>query len=86
MRISKHLVLFLIGFLVFSYQSLPQKKFPLPMKTYYCATVEDIMIRPYPFTKTGEIEVGVRLKFTKYTYLPGVPGQKLCNCAFEGPP
>lgn len=54
-------------------------------KTYWCAKVEDILIKPEKFSTADNISVGVRIRFTKQTYIPGAPGQKLCNCAFEGP-
>lgn len=46
--------------------------------TYYCAKVEDILIKPEDFSAADKILVGVRLKFTKQ-------GQEPCGCAFEAP-
>lgn len=54
---------------------------PITGKTYWCAEVNDVLFREEP--KQGQkLNVGVRVKFTKQTV---APGQKLCNCAFEGP-
>jgi len=55
------------------------------VKTYYCANIEDIFIHPNLFSTDDKISAGVRIRFTKQNYTPGVPGLKLCNCAFEGP-
>jgi hypothetical protein len=62
-----------------------QMKPQIPAKTYYCAKVEDILINPKDFSTADKISVGVRLRFTKQSYIPGPPAQRLCNCAFEGP-
>lgn len=82
---SKVLVLVLFGLLFFfilSSQVKPQ--IPKIGKTYWCAVIEDILFPKQP--QQGEkLTVGVRVKFTKKTIIPGAPGQKLCDCAFEGP-
>lgn len=52
-------------------------------KTYWCAEVEDVLLPKEPLQGKW-LSVGVRVKFTK-TIISGPPGQKLCNCAFEGP-
>jgi hypothetical protein len=74
-------------FPVFSFaQMMPQIptqiKPPILGKAYWCAEVEDIMFSPQ---KGQRLTVGVRVKLTKKTVIRGAPGQKLCNCAFEGP-
>gem|GEM_PF-3371983 len=53
-------------------------------KTYWCAEVQDILFSKEP-QQGQKLNVGVRIKFTKKTVIPGTPGQKLCDCAFEGP-
>lgn len=53
-------------------------------KTYWCAEVQDILLPKEP-QQGQKLTVGVRVKFTKKTIIPGAPEQKLCNCAFEGP-
>jgi hypothetical protein len=54
-------------------------------KTYWCAEVQDVLFSNEP-QQGQKLNVGVRVKFTKKTVIPGTPGQKLCDCAFEGPP
>lgn len=64
---------------------LKQPKLPVHGKSYWCAKVEDILFPKEP--QQGEkLSVGVRIKFRQETVIPGAPGQKLCDCAFEGPP
>lgn len=84
MRI-KFLVSILIALLLFPAFSFSQIKPQLVAKTYYCAKVEDILINPKDFSSADKISVGVRLSFKKQSYIPGAPGQRLCDCAFEGP-
>ncbi len=78
------LFLFALTGLSFAQQIKPIKP-QIPAKTYYCAKVEDVLINPSSFSTADMISVGVRVRFTKQTYILGAPGQKLCNCAFEGP-
>jgi hypothetical protein len=61
-----------------------QVKPPTLGKTYWCAEVQDILFSEEP-QQGQKLSVGVRVKLTKKTIIPGAPGQKLCNCAFEGP-
>lgn len=91
---KKRFFLLALGFLVFSIFAIAGLSFAQQMKpikpqilgkTYWCAKVEDILISPKSFSTADLISVGVRIRFTKQTYIPGAPGQKLCNCAFEGP-
>ncbi|MFN3480307.1 MAG: hypothetical protein ACK415_07950 [Thermodesulfovibrionales bacterium] len=86
------LLFYLISFFVLPFLSFAQMKPQIPMqvkppipgKTYWCAEVQDILFSKEP--QQGEkLSVGVRVKFTKKTIIPGAPGQKLCDCAFEGP-
>ncbi len=82
---TKFLVWLLMSLMVFPVLSFAQMKPQIPAKTYYCAKVEDVLINPPSFSTADMISVGVRVRFTKQTYIPGAPGQKLCDCAFEGP-
>ncbi|MGC8979813.1 hypothetical protein, partial [Caldisericum sp.] len=61
-----------------------QLKPNIPAKTYWCAEVKDILFSKEP-QQGQKLSVGVRVKFRKMTIIPGAPGPKLCNCAFEGP-
>lgn len=61
-----------------------QKKLPPLGKTYWCVEVKDILFSKEP-QEGKKLSVGVRVKFTQKTVIPGAPGQKLCDCAFEGP-
>lgn len=89
---TKFLVWVLMGLLVFPVLSFGQMRPQIPAqikpqalgKTYWCAEVQDIMFSREP-QQGQKFSVGVRVKFTKKTIIPGAPGQKLCNCAFEGP-
>ncbi|GEM_PF-680850 len=82
----------LIGLLFVPILSFAQMKPQIPDqrkvspygKTYWCAEIEDINIKPQNFTKKDNISVGVRIKFTKQKTIPGIHDRKLCNCAFEG--
>ncbi|MGQ9921369.1 MAG: hypothetical protein ACUVRZ_08565 [Desulfobacca sp.] len=83
----------LLGFVVLSISVFPvlsnaQQFKPIKPqvlgKTYWCAEVEDILYPKEP-VQGERFTVGVRVKFTKKTVIPGAPGQKLCSCAFEGP-
>lgn len=75
----------LLSFAQMKPQNPAQVKVPTIGKTYWCAEVEDILFSKEP--QQGEkLSVGVRVKLTKKTIIHGAPGQKLCNCAFEGPP
>ncbi|PMP70201.1 MAG: hypothetical protein C0186_05195, partial [Thermodesulfovibrio aggregans] len=65
-------------------QTPAQVKPNIPSKTYWCAEVEDILFSKEP-QQGQKLSVGVRVKFRKMTIIPGAPGPKLCNCAFEGP-
>ncbi len=61
-----------------------QPKLPSLMKNYWCAEVQDILFSKEP--QQGEkLSVGVRVQLTCKKLIPGAPGQKLCDCAFEGP-
>jgi len=66
-------------------QTPTQVKPPVLGKTYWCAEVQDILFSKEP-QQGQKLNVGVRVKFTKKTVIPGTPGQKPCDCAFEGPP
>lgn len=83
----------LLGFVVLSIFAFPvlskaQQFKPIKPqvlgKTYWCAEVADILYKKEP-VQGQRFTVGVRVKFTKKTVIPGVPGPKLCSCAFEGP-
>ncbi|WP_353685647.1 hypothetical protein [Thermodesulfovibrio sp. 3462-1] len=65
-------------------QTPAQVKPNIPSKTYWCAEVKDILFSKEP-QQGQKLSVGVRVKFRKMTIIPGAPGPKLCNCAFEGP-
>ncbi|WP_460180261.1 hypothetical protein [Thermodesulfovibrio sp. TK110] len=86
---TKSLVWVLMSFIVFPVLSFAQMKPQIPpqvkiAKTYWCAEVQDILFTEEP-QQGQKLTVGVRVKFTKKTIIPGAPGQKLCSCAFEGP-
>ncbi|WP_353683936.1 hypothetical protein V4D30_08655 [Thermodesulfovibrio sp. 3907-1M] len=86
---TKFLVWLLMSLMVFPVLSSAQMKPQTPAqvkiaKSYWCAEVGDILFSKGP--QQGEkLNVGARVKFTKKTIIPGAPGQKLCDCAFEGP-
>lgn len=84
---TKLLVWVLMGLLVFPVLSFGQMKPIKPQilgNTYWCAEVEDILFSNEP-QQGQKLTVGVRVKLTKKTIIPGAPRQKLCDCAFEGP-
>lgn len=84
---TKLLVSLFMSLMVFPFLSFGQIK---PIKsqilgnTCWCAEVEDILFSNEP-QQEQKLAVGVRVKLTKKTIIPGAPRQKLCDCAFEGP-
>ncbi len=89
---TKFLVWLLMSLMVFPVLSFAQMKPQIPAqvkpptlgKAYWCAEVEDILFSKEP-QQGQKLTVGVRVKLTKKTIIPGASGQILCDCAFEGP-